>query len=370
MKTNLIFIHLFNDFSGSPRVLRDAIDAVQEYKEINRYNLHIITSRNFGFLSNANVKYHYVPYCTSKNKYIQLLRYFFSQIMLFFILSFMLISFRISGSKSIVIVNTLLPFSGHIAAKLFSNHNIAYIHETHIRPRLLMSFLKKIVSLCADTKIYVSKYVKEEINLKGGVSFVIYNGLRSDFVIDNFDPKSKFDRKQILFVGSLKKYKGVYSFVELASKLPEFNFVAALNAPACDFDLFSKNVVVSNFVALNNPSGLLDLYKNSMLVVNLSDPFHWVETFGLTLLEGISSGTPVVAPPYGGPLEFVDDKVGALIEPNRIDLVASFIYNIGNDFTSWEKKSNECLKRASSFSQSEYKKNIVGVINKISQNYW
>ena len=41
--------------------------------------------------------------------------------------------------------------------------------------------------------------------------------------------------------------------------------------------------------------------------MNLTNPAMVVETFGMTILEAMSYGIPVIAPPVGGPAEIVQD---------------------------------------------------------------
>jgi glycosyltransferase involved in cell wall biosynthesis len=55
-------------------------------------------------------------------------------------------------------------------------------------------------------------------------------------------------------------------------------------------------------------------------------PSTWTEPGGLVVLEGMACGTPVVAPPTGGPAEVVDDGVdGFLVDPTDTDALADAI---------------------------------------------
>ncbi|MEQ9881857.1 glycosyltransferase family 4 protein [Pectobacterium brasiliense] len=360
----IFFVHLFNDYSGSPRVLRDAIDAV---KSECGSDVHIISSATPGFLSKAG-RYHTIPYRPHDNKYIQLLRYIFSQIFIFILLSYFLIRERLKGNNTIVLVNTLLPFGGAIAAKLLAHRTIVYIHETHIRPRILMSFLSMIADWCADQALYVSRYVQQSVDLKKPINYVVYNGLRCDFKVPDLQPMTKFEGKKVLFVGSLKAYKGVFTFVSLARRLPTVNFIALLNTSEVDFKKFQDEIIdIPNFSAYRSPENISEFFANAFMVVNLSNPTRWVETFGLTLLEGMSFGAPVIAPPYGGPVEFVNDEVGRLIEPSNLDEITTFISELSIDFERWSKLSKNCSRHAAAFSSDNYKKNILNIIRHTSK---
>ena len=77
------------------------------------------------------------------------------------------------------------------------------------------------------------------------------------------------------------------------------------------------------------------------------------EAFGLVFLECLACGTPVVGNNAGGPMEFVDDSVGALVED--VDDNNEFATLLGTTLTQaliddWKKtKSAAALKRASGY---------------------
>ena len=52
-----------------------------------------------------------------------------------------------------------------------------------------------------------------------------------------------------------------------------------------------------------------EFYNGASLVLNLSDKDRFIETFGLTALEAMSAGLPVIVPTVGGIAELVEDSV-------------------------------------------------------------
>jgi len=58
-------------------------------------------------------------------------------------------------------------------------------------------------------------------------------------------------------------------------------------------------------------------YKKASILLNLSRVDMWVETFGLTILEAMAFGVPVIAPPVGGPREIVRNGVEGYIVDSR-----------------------------------------------------
>ena len=76
----IIFIHLLNDFSGSPKVLSQI---VKNYKNKN-HDVELFTSKDEGFLSNIVDKHHNFFYKRFENKFLTLFSYTLSQFHLFF----------------------------------------------------------------------------------------------------------------------------------------------------------------------------------------------------------------------------------------------------------------------------------------------
>ena len=76
-----IFIHLLNDFSGSPKVLSQVIKAVQK----KGMSPELYTSKSeSGFLSGLTTNHHQYFYKRSENKWMTLVAFMSSQILLFF----------------------------------------------------------------------------------------------------------------------------------------------------------------------------------------------------------------------------------------------------------------------------------------------
>jgi glycosyltransferase involved in cell wall biosynthesis len=353
---DLYYVHLFNDFSGSPRVLRDAIDS-----EVNQPdNTFVFTSKHAGFLDNVNAQRVNCFYARSRSRYIQLFYFLLSQITLFGQLFCYLLIGLLKRRKSTVVINTMLPFGAGIASKLMGANVIYYVHETYIKPELLKLFLRFFIEHCATRVIFVSKYLHSVESFVKPAQSVIYNGLRSDFpVTSTVDGNLKFNGKQLFFAGSLKLYKGIEQLFELAVLLPEFNVVAALNCETEELNEFLHNrTIPCNVKVIARPSNIQQYFANSFAVLNLSLPDGWIETFGLSLIEGMAFGSPVVAPPIGGPVEFVDDRNGLLIDSRKTQEIADFIRYLNSSIDIWHAFSQHAMLISDRFSSAEYKKSI------------
>ena len=138
---------------------------------------------------------------------------------------------------------------------------------------------------------------------------LVYNALSQEFIDKGTASTPVFDKDfTVLMLCSLKAYKGVNEFVALAQSLPQLRFELVINASLIEIDRFFKTTdFPSNLSLFPSQQNVHPFYQRANLVVNLSHPLKWVETFGLTALEAMCYGLPVVVPPVGGIAELVEN---------------------------------------------------------------
>ena len=88
--------------------------------------------------------------------------------------------------------------------------------------------------------------------------------------------------------------------------------------------------------------------------------FPGTEDFGITPLESLASGTPVIAFKYGGVLETLNEDVAEFFSEQSEESLMSAI----NSFESKSFDKTKLLARAEEFSRENFKKNIQELINK------
>lgn len=96
----------------------------------------------------------------------------------------------------------------------------------------------------------------------------------------------------------------------------------------------------------------------SMLAQARALIFPGVEDFGITPLEALAAGTPVIAFRAGGVLETLDDKVALFFEKPNAESLASAIKRLD----SVEFDRMDLQRRAARFSKEKFKKEILKVI--------
>ncbi|WP_129211359.1 glycosyltransferase family 4 protein [Candidatus Pseudomonas adelgestsugas] len=358
----IIFFHLLNDYSGSPKVLSQVIAAILK-KGIN-VELFCGGGKN-GFLSSVPCVQRQYFYRRFNSKYITLLSYSLSQ----FILFFKLLSYR--KSSTVFYVNTMLPFGAALAGKILQIKVFYHIHETSVHPKLLKLFLRWMVDRCSSKNIFVSHFLAEEEYFPKIKSRVIYNSISQNMVriaanhIYKIKPSNKIC---ILMICSLKSYKGINELISIANllvynKAITFQLIlGASDAQVARF--FSDTKLPDNLVITSQCDDVIPFYKKASVLLNLSKPKEWVETFGLTILEALSFGIPCIVPPVGGPVELVsNDKEGYLIDSGRVKEISTKLEFLQKNPDTCFRLSKAAKIKSLSFSVNNFESNVLAEFN-------
>ena len=353
LKPKLYAIHLLNDYSGSPLVFKQALESLSDLYDITLY-----TSNTEGFLSSINnIKYKPFTYSWSKFKWITLYN---------FILAHIILSIRIflnAKSGDIIYINTLLPSLVSLVAKHKNCKVVFHIHETSIKPKVLMDLLLKVCVKTGDKFLFVSKYVSEQFEFPETKKFIIYNSLPLTFIKKALESIDKKDATEftVSMLCSLKKYKGIYEFIEIAKKLPDINFVLVLNSNKEEVDNFiQQNSISANCKIISAIKDTVPIYIKSHLILNLSRPDEWVETFGMTVLEAMYFGIPVIVPQVGGVCELIDHRVnGFYINGSEYDTLIYTINQLKVTPELYNQFSNRARHKALDFNHEKFEKSLL-----------
>lgn len=330
----------------------------------NRVTLY--TSRSNGFLSDiTQIEYHALWYDWKTNRILLSLLLFFTQLQLFFTVLF---KYPLKKNQ-ILYINTILPFGAALAGWLLRKKIIYHVHELYIRPNIMQKFAIWVMQLTANKVIFVSNYLQKETSVKQS-SAILPNSLSPEFykVADSFlQGRKNKERplKNILMVSSLKSYKGVHIFLDLAKILPDYNFCLIAGASQNEVSNFINNNKPSqNLTIFSAQSNLHPFYQKADIILNLTIPTLCIETFGLTILEGMAYGLPVIAPPAGGPAELVRDGInGFLINPIEIEQLTTSIRQIFNGEELYNSFSEASVLLSKNFSFINFKKKLFSIIN-------
>ena len=339
----IIFFHLYNDISGSPKVLSMVVRGLVA----KGYEVELFTSNTDGFLSGIeNVIYHKFPYKWTSNKSVTLCRLLFAQLYMF------VMALKYNKDNSLFYINTICPFAPALAGKIKKIPVVYHVHEVYIKPNLLHRFYAWMWRRLSSFSFFVSRYVQEHYLADTSNTAVVYNALPESFI--NRIPLQAENRNKncILMISSFKVYKGVNEFVDLAFKLPQFKFCLVLNTKFNEVRNFIPSYP-DNLEIFTVQNDIHPFLQKADLLLNLTIPSLCVETFGLTLLEAMAYGVPVICPPVGGPIEFVKDNYnGFKVDSRNLDELCdkiSFILNGEN----YDRLSVNAKQTALKFNESE-----------------
>ncbi|MDK6079266.1 glycosyltransferase family 4 protein [Massilia varians] len=364
----IVFAHLLNDASGSPRVLLATISALRA----NPGGVALfIGSDGNGLLSDSGVPIKKYWYKRTPHRIFTLFTYLSSQVFLF-----LRLLFDASIPKNAVIyVNTLLPFGAALYGRLTGRKVVYHIHEMSIQPRVLQRFLTSAVRWTSRLNIYVSDTHMAALPVEGIAARRVYNALDSSYMHAAKTSTYQHQREgvfTVLMVASLRDYKGVPEFVKLAQAMQDhlvLRFELLVNDSQMDIDRFfsGHNVQPSNLTVFPCAADTTPFFSRASLVVNLTRVDMCVETFGMTLLEAMAFGIPVIAPPVGGPAELVTDgREGYLLDSRNHGDLCKQVLNLMRDEQLCSRFSEAGRARAAMFSRQVFEQSLKDIVASVS----
>jgi L-malate glycosyltransferase len=364
MKAALVFIHLLNDSSGSPRVLCSTIAALTEAGHSTK--LYIGSDGN-GCLSDCGIPITRYWYHRSRYRLVTLFTFFLSQGILFC----KLLGDRSIDKNAVIYINTLLPFGAALYGKLTGRKVIYHVHEISVSPAPLRYWLTAIARWTSSLNLYVTRAHLQALPLAGVPAAFIHNALSADF--NKIASGHGYAHRRngcfnILMVASLRDYKGVPEYLALAAALadqPTIRFDLVVNDEQAAVDnYFSGATRPHNLAVHARTNNTAAHYGQASLVVNLSRVDQWVETFGMTILEAMAFGIPVIAPPMGGPAELMTDgEQGYLIDSRNHELLRQRVLQLSTDSHVCAAMSRAGRQRATEFSVTRFAEEIAAAIN-------
>lgn len=355
----IFFVHLLNDFSGSPKIGRQVLNILKE----KNTNIYLLTSSssNVGFLGNiSGLTYKLIEYKWHRIPIFTLFKFIKAQWLTFWFV------FKNATRDDLIYVNTILPVGALIAARFKKIKSVCHIHEVYDHRKSFERLLFYIITKCNPIKIFVSNFTANSIGKELKNSFVLYNCIENEFFANNLQKEKVTDKRfSVLMACSLKSYKGIYEFTKVAEITPEVDFKLIINCVEDEKKAFEEVIkLIPNLTVKFNQKNMVELMKQSDLVVNLTIPNIIIETFGLTLVEGMALGKPVIAPPVGGPTEFVENgKNGFLIDSRNTEELRRRILYLANDADHYLILSKNARQTAQRFSTSNFKNKLLEILN-------
>lgn len=216
----------------------------------------------------------------------------------------------------------------------------------------------KVISVSSYLKGIVSKYYKDDIT-------IIPNMVDCNkFLSHKLNNKNTCDKFTFLSLCYLKKNKGVDILIKAFSKYfkdENVELIVAGDGPERDnLEKLAVKLGVSDKVKFKGALSR-DKVKKEMSNCDIFALTSRFETFGVVLIEALSSGKPVISTRNGGANDIVNDFNGVLVDVDNINELGKKMYYMYKNYNSYDsyRIRNDCINK--------YSKEVI--IKKLSQIY-
>jgi glycosyltransferase involved in cell wall biosynthesis len=151
-------------------------------------------------------------------------------------------------------------------------------------------------------------------------------------------PPNFEERNGVLFAGRLSEEKGTRHMLELARRLPWLSVLiagdGALASEVRDAERGLQNLRYLGWLDQ-------DAMRHELASVRLAIvPSLWKEPAGLTALEAMAAGTPLIAYDSGGLAEYVSDAAAGIVVDPSVSSLEAAVKSVYDDRSRWETLSS------------------------------
>lgn len=210
--------------------------------------------------------------------------------------------------------------------------------------------------------------------------FLTYNTSKRPCILHNYADGNRFNVKNeyppiftVLYVGYPHELKGMRNLFDIITNLKKNNtsdIIFKIVSP--DIKTFEFPTGLSNYILENDLTGYCELLSRRSLkdmpeLYRDSDVFLSTsvnETFGLSILEALMCGIPVVSTRSGGPEDFLNERNSLLFQIDDTSGMTEAIIRLKNKSITFDKQivRSSVLK---DFSEGEFLQKITSYYNQI-----
>lgn len=350
-----IFIHLLNDFSGSPRIINEKIAC---YRRLGA-DCFVVTNGDQGFIQVENYPHRLVPYEKHPNALIWALR-----LLVWHLRTFLLV-LRLADRGNVVHGSTLLTAPHLLAARIKGARTVSHIMETKVSPAIHKSLMFALVRHFADRLVYLSAYVETALGSQfRGQPYRITYPCIDQAILDGASGQRDVPVASTPFtvglICSLIWHKGYAEFIKLATLCPDYRFLLVINGQPANFHSeFPADQLPANLVLHFNLKNVSATLARLDVLLSLTKREGWIETFGLTLIEAMAFGKPVIAPAIGAPNEFIEDGCnGYLVNEADLEHIAALLRSMHTDSVSYLRMSEAARETSRRFTPDQFLESV------------
>lgn len=154
---------------------------------------------------------------------------------------------------------------------------------------------------------------------------VRWYGVRNPVVCPPSERTRAEENTDLVFVGRLSPEKGADIFLE-AARAQSFRSVVVGNGPL--HESLSARFPDVRFLGWQDAEGVDRVLRTARALVF---PSRWYETFGLTVLEALGRGVPVIVSDSCAAADFVSDENGLLFPDGNVNALAELLCKLKDD---------------------------------------
>lgn len=230
--------------------------------------------------------------------------------------------------------------------------------QNYIDKKKIFNSLENLTIVSVST--WLQNLVKQSF-LSSLPNLVIHNGINLDIfkpVSSQFKDKYELKNKIVLMSSatSWSYKKGFNDLLRLSEILPKHYTIVIIGLSNSQIRSLPRNIL--GLPITENVSSLVEAYSSADIYLNLS----YEETFGLTMIESMACGTPVIAYNCTSSPEIVNNEVGLLSKKGSIEslkdnikkLESKLSKQLSDNCRDYVKKNYSAEKQLNSYSDLYY----------------
>jgi len=218
-----------------------------------------------------------------------------------------------------------------------------------------------------DHFIGISEFITQKM-ISSGIPENRITTIHNFINTDNYKPDYSIG-EYVVYFGRIETVKGIYTLLEACRDLPDTRLViAGTGGESENVARWIANKGLHNIDLVGFLQGE-ELHKLLRRAICTIVPSEWEEPFGLTIVESLALGIPVVATTMGGIPELINNGEDGLLVPPKspIALRDAIEYFAKNPQRAAEMGRSGRAKVAQNFDKDRYYESVLDVYRKAQQ---